>query len=941
MKKPFKNYFLGGLTIFVLILSQSFIMAQKANDKISVKYEQFKLANGLDVILHVDKSDPIVAVAIQFHVGSNREVKGRTGFAHLFEHMMFQRSENVGEDQFFKLIQNAGGKLNGGTNYDGTVYYEIVPKNSLELALWLESDRMGYMINTVTKAAFVNQQNVVQNEKRQRVDNAPYGHTGYVIGKNIYPDGHPYNWTVIGEMEDLFNATVEDVKAFHQKFYGPNNATLVLAGDFDPKTARAMIEKYFGEIPKGNEVTDMKPMPITLKETNRLYHEDNFAKAAQLNMVWPTVEEFTDDSYALNALAQLFSSGKKAPLYRVIEKEKKLASRPVAYNSSLELAGTFNIRITANSGISLDSIEKGVLGSFSIFEKEGISEKDLERIKAGLETDYYNGISSVFNKAYQLAYYNEYKGDPSYIEKEIDKIRAVTVADVKRVYEKYIKGKPFVETSFVPKGQLNLMVANSVKANVAEESINNATEVKQDVVDNEEIIKTKTKLDRSKMPVSGPDQNINLPKIWNSTLGNGLKVFGIEQMELPLVQLNIVIEGGQILEDKNKIGVASLIAELFKQGSKDKTPLQMEEELEMLGASVYVSSGIEAISISVNTLSRNYQKTLDLVQEMILKPRWDAEEFGMAKSKIINILKRSQANPNYLSVVNFNKILYGENSILGFNKMGTVASVESITLDDLKAYYEKYFSPSVASFQIAGSIKKDIVLKSLQGLAKEWAKKEVKIPEFKDFPIIDKSKIYFVDVPGAKQSVVRIGYLSLSRLNPEYFSAAVMNEKLGGSFSGFVNLILREEKGYTYGAYTGFTGLKVPAPFWASSSVRSNTTLESVQIFKETMEKYRKGISAEDLDFTKNSLLKSNARRFETLGSLIGMLNDISSYNLPFDYVKKEEGIIRSMTIDSHKKLAEKYIVPDKMVYLIVGDAASQIEPLKNLGLGDPILIKN
>ncbi len=941
MKKPFKNYLFKGIMALILIHSLSSVLAQKPIDKISVKFEQFKLANGLDVILHVDKSDPIVAVAIQYHVGSNREVKGHTGFAHLFEHMMFQRSENVGEDQFFKLVQNAGGDLNGGTSNDGTVYYETVPKNSLELALWLESDRMGYMINTVTKNAFANQQNVVQNEKRQRVDNAPYGHTSYVIGKNLYPEGHPYNWQVIGEMEDLFNATVDDVKEFHEKYYVPNNATLVLAGDFDINVAKAMIEKYFGEIPKGNEVLDMKPIPVNLSETKKVYHEDNFAKTAQLNMVWPTIEQFTDDSYALDILAQLLWSGKKAPLYRIIEKEKKYASKPVAFNNSLELAGSFALRITANSGISLNDIEKGVFESFALFEKEGFTNQDLERIKAGLETGYYQGINSVMNKAFQLAAYNEYKGDASFIEKEIEKTRAVTIEDVKRVYNKYIKDKPFVETSFVPKGQLNLMVENSVKANVAEENINNATEVKNEVADNEVIIKTKTKLDRSKMPVSGPDPEIKLPKIWNSTLANGLRIYGIEQTELPLVQFNIVVEGGQLLEGINKLGVSNLIAEILKQGTKNKTPQQLEEEIEMLGASISVRSTKENINIAVTTLARNYQKTLDLVQEIILEPRWDAEEFELAKSKTINILKRNQANPNYLSTLAFNKILYGENSILAFDKTGTVSSVESISLDDLKTYYANYFSPTVTSIEVAGNIKKDMVIKSLQNLAKNWKKKDVKIPDFKDFPVIDKSKIYFVDVPGAKQSVIRIGYLAFSRLNPDFYAATVMNEKLGGSFSGVVNLILREEKGFTYGAYSGFTESKVIGPFWASSSVRSNSTFESVQIFKDAMEKYRLGLSAADLKFTKNTLLRSNALRFETLGGLIGMLDDISSYNLPFDYIKKEENIVKTMTLESHKKLAEKYIVPDKMIYVIVGDAATQLEPLKAIGFGDPVLIKN
>jgi len=940
MKKTIKNYLFRSLMALILIHSLSSVMAQKPIDKISVKFEQFKLSNGLDVILHVDKSDPIVAVAIQYHVGSNREEKGHTGFAHLFEHMMFQKSENVGEDQFFKLIQNAGGNLNGGTSNDATTYFEVIPKNSLELALWLESDRMGYMINTVTKSAFANQQNVVQNEKRQMVDNRPYGHTDYVLSKNLYPDGHPYSWTVIGEMEDLFNATVEDVKDFHQKYYVPNNATLVLAGDFEIAPAKALIEKYFGEIPIGKPVLDMKPMPIKLTETKKLYHEDNFAKTAQLTMVWPSVEQYTDDSYALDILGQLLWSGKKAPLYRVLEKEKKYASRPRASNGSQELAGTFDVTVTANSGVSLDDIEKGVFESFALFEKEGVTDKDLERIKASLETDFYNSISSVLSKAFQLATYNEYKGDPSFIEKEIDKTRAVTIDDVMRVYNKYIKDKPYLATSFVPKGQLNLIVANSVKANVVEENINNATEVKQNVVATEETIITKTKLDRSKMPVSGPDPQINLPKIWNSTLANGLKVYGIEQMELPLVQINIAVEGGQMLEGIDKIGVANLIAEILQQGTKNKTPQQFEEEIEMLGATIRVRSNKESINISVNTLARNYQKTLDLVQEMILEPRWDAEEFELAKSKTINILKRSLADPNVLSTLAFNKLLYGEKSILAFEKTGTVSSVESINMDDLKSYYDKYFSPTVASFQIAGSIKKDLVVKSLQNLSKNWKKKSVVIPGFKDFPVIDKSKIYFVDVPGAKQSVISIGYLAFDRTNPDYYPSTVMNYKLGGSFSGIVNLILREEKGFTYGARSGFSGQKFVGPFSATSSVRSNATLESVQIFKSSMEKYRMGLSAEDLDFTKNALLKSNALRFETLGGLISMLNNISLYNLPLDYIKKEENIVRTMTLDSHKKLAEKYILPDKMVYLIVGDAATQLEPLKALGFGDPILIK-
>jgi len=353
-----------------------------SNERLSVEFEKYELENGLDIILHQDKSDPIVSLAIQYGVGSNREKTGRTGFAHLFEHMLFQESENVGQDQFFKKIQDAGGTLNGGTWKDGTIYFEVVPKNAMEMIMWLESDRMGYFINTVTESAFNNQQEVVQNEKRQRVDNNAYGHTNWVLDKNVYPEGHPYNWQVIGELIDLQSATVDDVREFYDRFYGPNNATLVLAGDFETEEAKAMIEKYFGEIKRRQEVPKLEPQRVTLSETKRLYHEDNFAQAPQLHMVWPTTEQYTDDAYALNFLSQILSNGKEAPMYEVLVKEKELTSGTTAFNRAQELAGEFHVIITGNSGKSLDEIEKSIFESFARFEENGIPEGDVDRIKA-------------------------------------------------------------------------------------------------------------------------------------------------------------------------------------------------------------------------------------------------------------------------------------------------------------------------------------------------------------------------------------------------------------------------------------------------------------------------------------------------------------------------------------------------------------------------------
>lgn len=931
------------LCVAALTAFATFNSCETKNDEaesasLSIDYEKYILDNGLEVILHQDDSDPIVSVAIQYGVGSNREKTGRTGFAHLFEHMLFQESENVPQDQFFKNIQDAGGTLNGGTWKDGTIYYEIVPNNALEKVLWMESDRMGFLINTVTEAAFYNQQEVVQNEKRQRVDNNPYGHTGWVIDKNLYPEGHPYNWQVIGELVDLQNATVEDVKEFYDKFYGPNNATLVLAGDFETADAKSLIEKYFGEIKKRQEVAPLKPMRVTLNETKRLYHEDNFAKAPQLNMVWPTTEQYTEDAYALDFLAELFSQGKKAPLYKVLTEEKELSSRAFAFNNAQELAGAFRISVTANEGVALNGVEAGINEAFAMFEKNGVTDKDVERIKAGLETGFYNGISSVLGKSFQLASYNEFTGDPSYIIKDIENIKKVTKEDVMRVYNTYIKGKNYVMTSFVPKGQMELIADNSTKAPVVEEKIteNVAVDIEEA---NSEVAKTPSNFDRSVAPGTGDTPALSIPASWTTKLGNGMEVYGIEQNEIPTVNFSMVLDGGHLLDDINKNGVANLMTDIMMEGTATKTPQELEEAIELLGASINMYTTRESIVIQGNTLTRNYAKTMDLIEEVLLTPRWDEAELGRIKTKAINDIKRSAANPNRVASNVYNKLLYGENHIFSYPTSGTVESVEAITMQDLKDFYESNFSPSVSRFHIVGKINKATALKELNDLEANWKAKEVTIPEYPIANARDKASLYFVDIPEAKQSVINIGYISMPRTDKDFYPAEVMNYKLGGSFSGNVNLILREEKGFTYGARTNFSGSKIPGTFTASSSVRTNTTGESVKIFKDQIAAYKNGISQEDLDFTKNALIKSNARRFETQGALLGMLQERSTYDLPANYIETEEGIVKAMTLEEHKALANKYLDESKMAYLIVGDAATQFEQFKDIGFDEVQLL--
>ncbi len=926
--------------ITAIILACSACMKAPVNDKLEIAYEKYSMPNGLQVILHTDHSDPMISYAIMYHVGSSREMPGKTGFAHLFEHLLFGGSENVPTGTFDKIIEGVGGTNNGFTTRDITAYFEMFPKNALEKVLWLESDRMGFFINSVTPRSLAIQQNVVQNEKRQGEDNTPYGFTDYVISKNLYPASHPYNWEVIGEMEDLKNASLDDVKNYYQHFYGPNNATLVLAGDFNPDSVKVLLNKYFGEIKSHGEVAKRSAMPVSLDKTIKLYHEDNFANVPEINLVWPAPEAYSKDAYALDFLAKILADGKKAPLYKVLVKEKNLTSRTSANNNTSELTSEFTITVRANEGKTLKEIEEAVFEAFKRFEKDGITEKDIERVKATSEKNFYDGISSVFSKSIQLAFYNTYLNDPGFIAKDIENIKAVTLNDVKMAYEKYIKGKPHVVTSFVPRGKPDMVAENSVPAGVKEENINQASQVEIAQQGEEKIVKTPSSINRTVEPPAGVEPEVKVPEIWNATLSNGIQVFGIQNKELPLVELSMVIDGGVWQDNITLPGVAGMVASVLPQGTKNKTPEELEEDIELLGSSINLYGGREEMSFSSSMLSRNFEKTISLMKEILLEPRWDSAEFAMARTRTKNSIIQAEAQPRAVASLLFNKLLYGTGHIFGINTKGTRESIDKITINDLKSFYDNNFSPSVSKIHVAGNVSKEQVLSALKPLETEWKTKEVKMNSYPEPLNPEKSQIYFVDIPGSRQSVIYIGYLALSRKDPDYVKADFINYRLGGAFTSILNQILREQKGYTYGASSYFQEMKARAPFVAATSVRSDATFESVKIFRDEMEKYRNGVSENDLQFIKNCMILSNALRFETNGSLVGMLSTMSKFGLPEDYIKKEESTIKNMTIEDHKAITDKYIVPDKMYYVIVGDASTQLKQLEKIGFGKPLLVK-
>lgn len=933
--------FIKSFIIFLFLGAVNSVIAQDKTENFSVDFETFNLENGLKVILHQDDSDPVVAVALTAHVGSAREKEGRTGFAHLFEHLLFLESENLGKGGLDKLSARIGGSgANGSTSRDRTNYFQTVPNDALEKMIWAEADKLGFFINTVTEPVLAKEKQVVKNEKRQGVDNRPYGHTFYVVDRNLYPEGHPYNWQVIGSLEDLQNATLQDVKDFYNKWYVPNNVILTISGDFNKKQAKEWVHKYFDEIERGADIPELEKQLVNLKESKRLYHEDNFAKLPELTLTWPSVYSYHEDSFALEILANYLAEGKNAPLYKKLVEEKQLTADVSMFNYTSELAGQLMLQVRAYDGKDLDSVKMAIDKTFAGFEKKGIPQKDLKRIKAGLETDFYNSISSVLGKGFQLAQYEIFAKDPNFINKEIDKMLAVTTEDVMRVFKKYVANKNYVATSFVPEGQLGLALENSEKADVVEEKIVEGAEEKFDASQEITYKKTPSSFDRSIEPPYHDQPELNIPEIWDARMPSGMKVMGITNTEVPVVQFSLEMKGGQLLESPEKAGVSNMLANMMTKGTAKKTPAELEEAIELLGASIYVNASEEKITISGNTLAKNYAETMKLVKEILLEPRWDKNEFELVKQQTLSRLKEEKGDPNAIAQNQFKKLIYGENSILSYNELGTPKTVGNLNIEDLKNYYEEKLSPLAATFLAVGAIEKSEAVNSVKAISANWAPKNINFPEIPEFELPEKSKVYFYDVPGAKQSVFAFGAPALSAKNEDFYPAEVMNYRLGGGgFASRLTQELREGKGYTYGIRSRFADKSYIGPFMISSGVRSNITYEAAELIKNILQEYPETFSQDDLDITKSYMIKSNARRFETLGAKLNMLREISDYGYAYDYIKKREKKVEDISVLDIQDLAKKYINPERMFYLIVGDAETQLEQLEELGFGKPVLL--
>jgi zinc protease len=888
-------------------------------DKVVIPYEKWKLPNGLTILLNEDHSDPAVHVLVTYKVGSDRESIGKSGFAHFFEHMMFQGSKHVADEEHFKIVSTAGGNMNGNTTEDRTVYFETVPSNNLEMALWLEADRMGFLLDSLTTKKFENQRDAVKNEKSQNVENQPYA-MAFVeeINKALYPDGHPYSWPVIGYVDDLNRATLEDVKNFFLRWYGPNNAILTISGDFNSPDALTMIDKYFGGIKPCPDVKKMRVAPVTLATDKYTAYRDRTYFPLNLR-VYPTVPLYNRDEPALDLLGMMMGNGNNSIFYKNFVKTKLAVEAGVNHRSK-ELAGEFSVQIFAyppedfNLEKLFTDIDAKVKSTIDEFGTTGITDEALQRAKAEIESGIYGSLSTIGSKAGTISEWERLLGKGYTLSDEIDRYNKVTKEDITRVYNKYIKsaGAAILNTYPIMNQKdsvksVNPYAGQKFPANPEYAGLSYSPNA--------------DKFDRATKPTIGATKIVTVPDYFTTKLSNGINIIGTKNTESPEVNIVLTIDGGSLVlnsDQLKKLGVAELTANLLNEGTKNYTTEQISAELEKIGSSINFGANKSASTIQVSTLKKNLDATLKLLEEKLLSPGFNAEDFKLAKKQYKESVKNEETSADAMANKAFNYAMYG-NSVMGLDP--SIKTVENVELADVKDYYNKYYSPSVTNIVIVGDVEEKDIVAKLNFLTK-WQAKEVKIQPIVEPTAPTEPQFFIYNKSGAPSSVIQMGYPSLKfDATGDYFKNRIANYVFGGAFNSRLNLNLREDKGYTYGIRSGFSGGKYTGTFQIGASVkRPATALSLAEIIKEFNNYQTNGITDKELEFTKNSLLNEEALKYEAPYQKAAFLSNIVKYNLDKSFTSQQNQILKNMTKDEVNAQIKKYFDVNKLTTVVVGD---------------------
>ncbi|HKR02878.1 MAG TPA: pitrilysin family protein [Pyrinomonadaceae bacterium] len=935
-----------------------------------INFTQFTLANGLRVILHEDHSTPIVAVNVWYHVGSKNEVPGRTGFAHLFEHMMFQGSLHHDNDYFVPL-QEAGGTLNGSTNTDRTNYWEVVPSNFLELALWLESDRMGYLLEALTEGKLANQRDVVKNEKRQNYDNRPYGLVSAKIAETMYPENHPYHWLTIGSLDDLTAASREDVSAFFRRFYTPNNASLSIAGDFNPAEARMLAEKYFGPIKRGPEVTAPNPARPALEKEKRMTMEDRVS-LPRVYMSWHTEPQFTSNDAPLDQLAFVLAGGKGSRLYKSLVYERQIAQDVSAFHNSRELAGMFQITATAKPGVKLEDLEQAIDEEIAKLKTDPPTNEEMERAYNARESSFVYGLQTVGGfggKSDQLNAYAVFLNQPGYFQNDLLRYRNVTPADVTRVANGYLTDKRLVLT-VTPRQRGKTTgdpaptnptgaIATPSQQTGAQTTAAAATTAARPGGTTPAGVQPQTKTeagattpagaapptttakrgadkgqDKSQLgglytqPKPKADPRFQLPQVQRRKLSNGLDVLIVEQHELPVVNMNLVVKTGSAADPQDRAGLSNLTAALIDEGTKSRSALDVANQLAAIGARLSTGSDSDNSAVNLLTLSKHLDRALEIYSDVVTNPAFPDSELELQrKTRLAQLMQRRDDSSAIANIV-YSSLLYGRNHPYGHPAFGDEQSVRALTNDEVRRFYETYYRPNNAALIVVGDVRPATLMPKLERAFAQWQRAEVPAVSIEMPPSREKASLYIVDKPGAAQSVLMIGQVGLPRSTPDYFPLLVMNTMLGGQFTSRVNMNLREDKGYTYGARTAFDYRRGAGPFMATAGVQTAVTKESVYEFMKELRGIRgeRPVSADELEFSKQAIIRGFPRTFETPEQIANRLTDVVVYNLPDDYFNSYITRVRAVTVADINRVANRYLDPSRMAILVVGDR-KVIEP--------------
>ncbi len=872
-----------------------------------VKYEKYVLPNGLQVILHEDHTVPIVSVNVWYHVGSKNEKVRRTGFAHLFEHMMFQGSEHQ-PGEFFAPLEKVGGSANGSTNEDRTNYWENVPSNYLELALWLEADRMGFLLPAMDLKKLDNQRDVVKNERRQGYENEPYGKIEALMPELLYPSGHPYSWPVIGSHEDLTAASLEDVKDFFRNYYTPSNASLCITGDFQPGAAKELVKKYFGSIPPGPAVERLKDWPVSFEGEKRVTVPDRVS-LPRLYYIWHTPPFYAPGDAELDLLANILSSGKTSRLYKSLVYDKQIAQDVSAFQASRQIGSEFRIMVTAKEGVPLEDIERAVDEEVANIRSRGVSGQEFSQAQNNWEAIFVRQLQNVGGfggRADLLNQYNFFLGDPGKLQWDMNRYLSATPAAVKEAAQKYLDPARRLAAWVVPQPDYRA---------------------------------EKTTVDYAREPAPAKEPTFNPPQVQKAKLSNGMEVLLAEEHKLPLVQMEVVVKSGWAGDPKGRPGAASLTAELLDEGTRSRSALEISSEAKSLGAQLSTGSFFDGSTASINVLKKNLDKGLDLLSDVVLHPVFPGEELERQRQIYLGRIMQESKEPTASAFKAFQKALFGEDHPYSqpYTGSGTEASVKAIGRDDLVKYYETYYAPNNAAIVAAGDITLSELLPKLEAAFGKWEQKEVPAITIPPGPRITGSKVFIVDKPGAAQSVILMGGYAMERKSADYFPFQVMNNVLGGQFTSRLNMNLREEKGYAYGSYSFAMTLLGAGPFIAYAPVQAQSTKEALAEMKKELAGIcgTKPVTAVELKNSKDNLIKGYSQNFQTVGAIAGQLAEMVIFGLPEDELARYVPSVAAVDGKAAQEMAKKYVRPQATLCVVVGDKA-KLEPIvKELKLGE------